>query len=451
MNIENILDQAREKTKVSEEEREKLNEIVKEVIEKLEEKRKELGIEAKIEVHGSYAHDTWLSGDKDVDVFVLQKNERVIEDAMKLAKSTFKDYQERYAEHPYITVFYKGYNFDIVPAYMIEKGERIRTATDRSRLHTLYLNEVLNDELRTEIRLLKLFLKTLDLYGAEIKIEGLSGYLCELLIVHYRSFLNLIKSAIKWVPYKTVIGDWKGNPEPFVFVDPVDNTRNVASSFKRIDDFRYACLLFLEKPSLRFFEGRKFSSQLNVALEISKGRGSHIVCVEFDYPSVVPDIFWGELKRAARSLINFLENFDFEVYDFELYANEIDKAAIILELRDKELNELRTQQGPPLSNIPNTRSFLRKHSGEPIFLKDGRLFVINKRKISSFEEAYMKWCSTHALPKDIEKSLKNAKIYTAEKVNDVGIKRKIVDLTLKDFWWVREDLINKYKIEFDVV
>jgi len=449
MKLEEVIELAKEKTKISDEERERMNIIVKEVIEKLEEKKKELGINARIEIHGSFAHDTWLSGDKDVDIFILEKSDTIVEDAMNLAKSTFKNYQEKYAEHPYITVFYKGYNFDIVPAYLIEKGEKIKTATDRSRLHTLYLKEKLNEELKTEIRLLKLFLKTLDLYGAEIKTEGISGYLCELLIIHYGSFLNLLRAATKWVPYKTIIGEWKGKPEPLVFVDPVDETRNVASSFKRVDEFKYASILFLENPSLRFFEGRKHSSQIDIALNISKEKGSEIVCIEFEYENLVPDIFWGEIKRAQRSLINFLSNFDFEILDSILYSDEKSKAAIILELREKELKPLKIHLGPPLGNLSNAKSFLKKHKDEPIFIKDGRLVTITKRKVMNIKEAYYRWCNTQSLPKDLEKPLKNAKIYEANKAEDIGIKRRIVDLALKNFWWVRDEIIEKYKISFD--
>ncbi|MDT7891233.1 MAG: CCA tRNA nucleotidyltransferase [Thermoproteota archaeon] len=451
MSIEEIIEKAKEKTSISHEERERLNEVVKEVIEKLEEKKKELNLDLIIEVHGSFAHDTWLSGDKDVDIFVLKRSEEVIEEAMKLAKSTFKDYVEKYAEHPYVTVFYKGYNFDIVPAYLLEKGEKIKTATDRSRLHTLYLKEVLNDELRKEIRLLKLFLKTLDLYGAEIKTGGMSGYLCELLIVHYRSFLNLIRSAINWKPYKTIIGEWKGPPEPLVVVDPVDSTRNVASSFKRVEDFKYACILFLENPSLRFFEGRKYSSQIELALDIFEKRGTEVLVIEIEYPKIPPDQFWGEIKRAERSLNNFLQVYDFEILDSLTYSDEEKVAAIILELRSKELKELRTLVGPPLSELKNVKSFIKKHSLEPIFLRNGRLHVLTKRKISSFNEAFNKWIVTQSLPKDLIYPLKNAKIYSAQEANDKGIKRRIFDLAFKDFWWVREDLIKHYNIVFDEI
>jgi tRNA nucleotidyltransferase (CCA-adding enzyme) len=45
-----------------------------------------------------------------------------------------------------------------------------------------------------EVRLLKKFMKGTGVYGAEIKIGGFSGYLCELLILKYRSFAQTIEA-----------------------------------------------------------------------------------------------------------------------------------------------------------------------------------------------------------------------------------------------------------------
>ncbi len=449
MKAEEVLDKVKDKLEISEEERAKINELVKEILEVLENKRKELGIEALIEVQGSFAHDTWLKEDKDIDIFILGRSDNIIEDALKLAKYSFPNHIERYAEHPFITVPYKGYNFDIVPAYLIEKGEKIRTAADRTRLHTSYLLEVLNDKLRKEIRLLKLFLKTLDLYGAEIKVGGLSGYLCELLIIHYGSFMNLVRSSLEWKPYKVIIGDWKGRPEPIVVVDPVDPNRNVASSFKKFDLFKFGCLLFLENPSTIFFEGRKYCSDLDLALEIFEGRASEALVVEFEYPKIAPDQFWGEIQRAQRSLTNFLIINGFEILDSLTYSDEKEKAAILIEVKSKELSKFKIHEGPLLFLLSHARAFIRKHRNEPISLKDGRLFATTKRKITSIDSAIKKWALTQSLPKDLIKSLKNAKIYSAEEAQDLGIKRRILDLALKDLWWVREDLIKSLNIKLE--
>ena len=41
-------------------------------------------------------------------------------------------------------------------------------------------------------------------HGSEFKVGGFAGYLCELLIIHYGTFLNVLKyAADEWKPWAT--------------------------------------------------------------------------------------------------------------------------------------------------------------------------------------------------------------------------------------------------------
>jgi tRNA nucleotidyltransferase (CCA-adding enzyme) len=63
------------------------------------------------------------------------------------------------------------------------------SATDRTPfIH--YVKKRLGKTLQDDVRLLKKFMQGIKVYGAEIKTGGFSGYLCELLILHYGSFAN---------------------------------------------------------------------------------------------------------------------------------------------------------------------------------------------------------------------------------------------------------------------
>jgi tRNA nucleotidyltransferase (CCA-adding enzyme) len=44
----------------------------------------------------------------------------------------------------------------------------------------------------------------IGVYGAEIKVGGFSGYLCELLILHHNSFLDTVKAFARY-KHRTVI------------------------------------------------------------------------------------------------------------------------------------------------------------------------------------------------------------------------------------------------------
>ena len=451
MSLEEIVEKARKLVHIPKEEYENTNRIINEVIEKLEKTKESLGINAIIELHGSFAHDTWLKEDKDIDIFIFSKEgkEKAIENGLKIAKETFPNHIERYAEHPFITVVYKGYQFDIVPAVLINEGEKIQTAVDRTRLHTNYLKKVLNEELKTEIRIFKKFVKTLDIYGAEIKVGGFSGYLCELLIIHYGTFINLVKNAINWIPYKTVIGDWKLEPSELVVVDPVDKKRNVAAAFRKMGIFKLGCSMFLKKPSIDFFLGRKYSYDLNPAIKAFKERGSKAFAILFDYPKIAPDIFWGEIERARRSLINFLLNNEFNVIDSMSYSDENSFASIIIELSHDSLPNLRNLIGPPLKEINNLRKFLEVHENDVIYIKNNRIYAYTPRKIKNIEEAIKIWLKSESLPKDLAKFILNSKLIEIDENVEGELRKAISDLAFKNLWWLRKELIKKYEINVE--
>ena len=95
--------------------------------------------------------------------------------------------EESYAEHPYIRGYYKNYKIEIVPCYKIEKASQKLSAVDRTPLHTQFIKENLKENQKKEVRLLKQFLIGIDWYGAEADVEGFSGYLCEILILTFKS------------------------------------------------------------------------------------------------------------------------------------------------------------------------------------------------------------------------------------------------------------------------
>ena len=86
---------------------------------------------------------------------------------------------------------------NIVPCYKVKRGEWV-SATDRTPFHTDYVKPLLDEQMAEEVRLLKRFMKGVGVYGAEIKIGGFSGYLCELLVLNYGSFTEVLRSAANW-------------------------------------------------------------------------------------------------------------------------------------------------------------------------------------------------------------------------------------------------------------
>lgn len=188
--IDAVTKQVLKKITPSEEEYAKVEALSKKLEQKIAFVCQKQGVQAIIRVEGSVAKDTWLCENPDIDVFmrlppsIPRKN--LGEVGLKVAKAAAEGakYIERFAEHPYLEIFVEGYRVDIVPCYDAEPGEW-QSATDRTPYHTDYIRKRLTKNMRGEVRLLKKFMQGIDVYGAEIKVGGFSGYLCELLIITF--------------------------------------------------------------------------------------------------------------------------------------------------------------------------------------------------------------------------------------------------------------------------
>ncbi|MEM2866421.1 MAG: CCA tRNA nucleotidyltransferase [Candidatus Hadarchaeales archaeon] len=335
------------------------------------------GIEAEVRVEGSFAKDTWLRGENDLDLFVLlppSAPEGRLREVVEAAKALRGRKRERYAEHPYLEVEVGGYRVEVVPCFGVEDPSRMRSAVDRTPFHTRYVKERLDEALRREVRLLKRFMMGTGCYGAELRVGGFSGYLCELLVLHSRSFEGLVREASGWKPGHVI--DLEGfypDPskvrllfpdQPLVVVDPVDRTRNVAAavSAQKFSTFVLACREFLRRPSERFFFPRPQRVLGREELwRLMRRRGTEFFCVTFRTPRVVEDVLYPQLRKAERALGFTLGERGFQVLGSEVWSGER-LSAVLLEVFPSSLPPLEVRRGPPPS-APE-ESFLRKYLGK---------------------------------------------------------------------------------------
>ncbi len=78
--------------------------------------------------------------------------------------------EERYASHPYVTGYIDGYYVDFVPCYDISNSKQLKSAVDRTLLHTKYIRANLTQKQADEVILLKKFMKSVGTYGSEFKV-----------------------------------------------------------------------------------------------------------------------------------------------------------------------------------------------------------------------------------------------------------------------------------------
>jgi tRNA nucleotidyltransferase (CCA-adding enzyme) len=402
-NIADVLAIVLKKVTPSVRERSKIEALAKKLEKKVGAAAQKVGAKAKVRVEGSIAKDTWIRGEPDIDVFmrVPKSISRAMlgETCLKVAKEATKGARqvERFAEHPYLEAFVDGVRVNVVPCYSVKQGEWF-SATDRTPFHTDYVNRRLTVDERGDVRLLKKFMKGIDVYGAEIKVGGFSGYLCELLILNYGSFLETVEAFAGHrqrlvIDIEGFYGDRKKElsllfDEPLVVVDPVDKARNVASAVReqRLYTFIAASQAFLKNPDRNFFEPKKAIpfAVAKMRRELKK-RGSKIVFVVFGKVGAVPDILWGQLYKSQRSLRKLVELSGFGVLRELPWSDEKGLSTFVFELDDCCISPVRLHLGPPLDKDKECERFVQKHLGKRStvcgpYVQSGRWVVLVQRK-----------------------------------------------------------------------
>ncbi|MBU2559387.1 hypothetical protein KKA03_00655, partial [archaeon] len=215
--------------------------------------------------------------------------------------------------------------------------------------------------------LLKQFLKGIGCYGAEARVEGFSGYLCELLVIKYDSFKGVLESArewgygnVIWVDGATKEENIKKFPEPLVFIDPVDENRNVASalSLTKLSEFIFASLKFLQEPKDEFFFPKKRTVSRKDIIKIFENRKTNAIAIVFDTPDLIDDIVYPQLRRASGAIKKQLERADFKIFGIDFFIKE--KTCIFIEFESIEIPKMRLHMGPKV-NTEHEPRFLSKY------------------------------------------------------------------------------------------
>ncbi len=401
-----VLEQAKRLVTPSDEERRKLQSVLEEALSRVRRAVDELGFDADVVPVGSAVRDTWLPGNYELDIFVLFPmgvgGKDVLGELIReIAAKAFGDYIQNYAEHPYVMVKLGEFDIDLVPAYRIRKGERIASSVDRTPLHNSYVKSKLRSP--TEVRLLKAFLKSIEAYGAEEKVGGFSGYLCEVLVIHYGSFLEVLRAAKDWQPPICIdpedhLGEEYASvlfpKDPLVVIDPVDPRRNVAAALTltQFNRFRIAARAFLINPSIEFFERAlrplKVRVRSSVIEEELKRRGTHLVLVELfklDEPDQLSrELLWSQAKKLGRILGDELRKHGFDPMWSSGWTDESSTIVVAAEIPYLLLPTLERREGPPVG-MRDEDNFLLKYVGSEVtlggpFIREDRWYVFRRRK-----------------------------------------------------------------------
>ncbi len=402
-----VIEEAKKRIVPDKEETRKVNDFVQTILSRIKEKIAE---EEPIKplLVGSIAKNTWIRGDRDIDIFLLFPPETKREDlkakTLAIGRKITRNVMERFAEHPYVRMFINEFQVDLVPCYKVNSSLEIKSSVDRTPFHVEYVKKKTNEEVKNEIRLLKQFMKGINVYGAEAKVGGFSGYLCELLIIHAGSFIDLLRKATRW-RRKQVIdieGYYRGKDptkifqEPLIVVDPVDPLRNAAAAVttQKMYEFISASSFFLENPSINFFfPPKEKTPTTNTVIDLMKNRETSFIFIVYkSHFNVSPEILHPQLKKTTEAMAKLLTSHDFEILDKTYWTNELDTAIFIIELQTKRVPLIKKHVGPKIG-MKNQENFLKKYLVEKReevisgpYIENERWIVCLKRKFTEATE-----------------------------------------------------------------
>ncbi len=330
--LDAVLARVRERVLPDPEERERLRATAATLTDRTHEAIADLPVEADVVQVGSTARGTWVAGDRDIDLFVrfpadLDRTE-LEEYGLAVGHAVLPDGHEEYAEHPYVKGVYDGFDVDLVPCHDVDTAGDLVSAVDRTPFHDAYLTERLDDDLAADVVLAKAFLKGIGAYGSDLRTEGFSGYLTELLVAELGGFVPLVESARSWHP--PVEFDPEGHAErtfddALVVVDPTDPTRNVAAvlSAANLARFQHYARDLLATPREELFHPSEPDPLDATEVRDHLDRREAVpVAVVLDAPDIVDDQLWPQLRRSLDGIVRGLDDHGFDVLRAQAMVND---------------------------------------------------------------------------------------------------------------------------------
>ena len=346
----------------------------------------DVDVDADVVRVGSTARDTWLAGDRDIDVFVRFPADLPRTDLERLGlavgHAVLPDGHEEYAEHPYVRGTVDGFDVDLVPCYDVDAATAARSAVDRTPFHTAWLDGRI-DDLTADVRVAKQFLSAMGAYGSDLRTRGFSGYLTELLVLEHGGFSGLVAAAAEWHPPVQYDPEGHGTAtfdDPLVVVDPTDPERNVAAvcAAEQVARLQHHARDLLAAPRVAAFfsDDPTPLSAADVRDHVTR-RGTEPVAVVFDAPDIVDDQLYPQLRRSLGGVWAALDRAGFAPLRAATFADG--RGVLFVECATGEVAAVERHEGPPVAVADHARGFLDAHHDADYgpFL-DGDRYVVER-------------------------------------------------------------------------
>ncbi len=394
------------------------------------------GQQARVQFVGSAARDTGLRGDRDIDLFAVfppkYSREHVVEKTFAAAKTIPAKWVTRYAEHPYLQTELSGYKIEVIPCFAIAANSPLKSAVDRSPLHMEYLQNKLSERQKRDVRVLKQLLRNNGIYGAELKIEGFSGLVCEHMVLNYHNLQGILENAGKWKPPAIIDLEnaYEGNSAdaqkkfpnaPMILIDAVDKNRNAAAAVSQTSLSKFVALSreLLKKPREELFFPKPRIFTKTRLMRAFAHRSTALYLVKAPAPGLVEDILWPQLKKSTLAIAKQFSISGFRAYDHAFFQDE-KSIYLLFELEEPLLPAVKIMQGPPVWDAQSVDSFIAQCAkGKAIlvrgpYIKGDRVFADKKREEREAKRALQKILSAPAkfgVASHVAKAFKHAKLF----------------------------------------
>jgi len=388
--FEAVAERVLERVEPAPEERERLDTAVERLLDRTREAIDDLSVDAEPLRVGSTARDTWLAGERDIDLFVRfpadLPREKLEEDGLAVGHAVLPGGREEYAEHPYVTGTVDGFDVDLVPCYDVDTAGNIESAVDRTPFHTTYVAERLTPELAAEVRVFKQFCTGIGVYGSNLRTRGLSGYLVELLVLEYGSARGVLEAASDWRPPVELDPEDHGEREfadDLVVIDPTDPVRNVAAvlSVDNLASLQHHAREVLADPRVEVFfpDAPEPLSASEIEHHVAR-RGTVPVVLIFEAPQLVEDELYPQLEKSLDGIADALEDRGFDVLRRATFARE--RAVFLFELAVAERPAIERHPGPPVHVRDHADGFYRTYENTDVYgpFIEGDRYVVERER-----------------------------------------------------------------------
>ena len=222
------------------------------------------------------------------------------------------------------------------------------------------MQENLSRAQKDDIKRLKITLKQMGAYGANMAVHGFSGYSTEVLVDALGSYEAVMEYFADLKSGQVINGKAAAADTYVTIYDPIDNNRNLAAAISRAS---------LDKLVLHA-RGTTLPSGVLHSLEVDL---SSIKAENEDNQT-------GKRQRALKNIATMFRQAGFTV----LYT-ELDGSAGTIYLESLTISGHELVAGSLLENRAASDGFIGARKADAVYVNDGRLYALTERKCTSAE------------------------------------------------------------------